>query len=56
MKSKKHLNFYAIKNLLTSTDIMVHFDPSKETELVTDASPSGLSAILIQNIPGSEDR
>ena len=35
---------------------MAYFDPNKETELVTDASPSGLSAILMQNTPGEEDR
>jgi len=27
----------------------MYFDPNKETELVTDVSPSGLSVILIQN-------
>ena len=35
---------------------MAYFDPKKETELITDASPSGLSAILMQNTPGQEDR
>ena len=35
---------------------MAYFDPNKETELVTDASPSGLSAILMQNTPGTKDR
>ena len=27
---------------------MAYFDPSKETEVVTDASPFGLSTILIE--------
>ena len=49
-------SFHAIKNLLTSMDVMAYFDPNKETELVTDASPSGLSAILMQNTPGMKDR
>ena len=35
---------------------MAYFDANKETELITDASPLGLSAILIQNTPGKEDR
>ena len=48
--------FNKIKELLTSAKVMAYFDPSKETELVTDASPSGLSAILMQNTPGKEDR
>ena len=48
--------FHTIKNLLTSTDVMAYFDPNKETELVTDAFPSGLSAILMQNTPGIKDR
>jgi len=38
-----------IKQLLISADVMPHFDPSKKTELITDASPSGLSAILDQS-------
>ena len=49
-------SFYTIKNLLTSTKVMVYFDPNKETKLVTDASPSGLSAILMQNTPGIKDQ
>ena len=35
---------------------MAYFDPSKETELVADASPSGLAAILMQSTPGIKDR
>ena len=35
---------------------MAYFDPHKETELLTDASPTGLSAILMQHIPGKDDK
>ena len=35
--------------LLISADVMVYFDLSKKTELITDALPSGLSAILVQS-------
>ena len=48
-------SFHTIKKLLTSTEVMAYFDPNKETELVTDASPSGLSAILMQTTPGTRD-
>lgn len=35
---------------------MAYFDPNKETELVTDAPPSGLSAILMQSTPGKDNK
>ena len=55
--SERHeQSFNKIKELLASAKVMAYFDPNKETELVTDASPSGLSAILMQNTPGKEDR
>ena len=55
--SERHeQSFNKIKELLASAKVMAYFDPNKETELVTDASPSGLSAILMQNTPGEEDR
>lgn len=44
-----------IKELLVSAQVMAYFDPLKETQLVTDASPSGLSAILLQATPGTEN-
>ena len=53
---EQETSFHTIKNLLTSADVMAYFDPNKQTELVTDASPSGLSAILMQNTPGMKDR
>ena len=43
-------SFQQIKELLTSAKVMAYFDPSKETELITDAShATELSAILMQN-------
>ncbi len=39
-----------------SETVMAYFDKNKETELVTDASPLGLSAILTQKVPGSAER
>ena len=42
--------------MLTSDATMAYFDPQKETELITDASPLGLSAILFQKTPGGNDR
>ena len=49
-------SFSKIKNLLTSDTVMAYIDQNKETELVSDASPWGLSAILSQKSPGQEDK
>ena len=46
-------SFQRIKELLTSAKVMAYFDPSKETELIIDASPS---AILMQKTSASDDR
>ena len=48
--------FDKIKWLLTSKTIMAYSDQQKETELITDASPVGLSAILFQKTPGQNNR
>ena len=48
--------FDQIKELLTSDTVMSYFDPSKSTELTTDGSPWGLSAILSQKSPGQDNR
>ena len=48
--------FQKVKDALTSDTVMAYFDKSTQTELTTDASPWGLSAILSQRIPGSKDR
>ena len=55
--SEKHDQaFNKIKELLINAKIMAYFDPNKETDLITDASPWGLSAILVQKSPGQDDR
>ena len=48
--------FQTIKELPTSDTVMAYFDPTKEIELVTDASPLGLFAILTQTTSGKHDR
>ena len=49
-------SFQAVKSALESSTVMACFDQNKETELVTDASPTGLSAILSQKSAGQDDR
>ena len=34
---------------------MAYFDKDKETSVVVDASPVGISAVLSQNTPGQND-
>ena len=55
-KAKHETAFNAVKSALTSKTVMSYSDKSKETELITDASPVGLSAIISQHTPGKEDR
>jgi hypothetical protein len=48
--------FNNVKHALTSDKVMAYFDQNKHTELTTDASPWGLSAILSQRMPGTNDQ
>ena len=41
--------FDKLKQVLTGAHVMAYFDSSKPTELIVDASPTGLGAILTQN-------
>ena len=50
-KNEQKQAFWLIKELLTSAIIMAYIDQNKLSELVTDASPWGLSAILSQHTP-----
>ena len=54
--SEHQKSFQAIKSALTSTTVMAYFDKGKATQLVTDALPTGLSAILSQTTLHQDDR
>ena len=41
--------FQALKDALTNTSTMTYFDPNVPSEVLADASPCGLGAILTQN-------
>lgn len=45
----------SLKQALASTPVMEYFDPAKTTELVVDASPVGLGAILTQKSNDSQN-
>lgn len=45
-----------LKDALTNAPVTSYFDPDKETEIVVDASPVGLGAILAQKDPETSDR
>ena len=48
--------FNAVKSMLISSPVLLYFDKTKTTELVTDASLFGLSAILSQCRDSKTDR
>ena len=55
--TERHNNALAqLKEALASAPVTFYFDPDKETEIVVDASPVGLGAILAQVDPKSNDR
>ena len=48
--------FRQAKEFLTSAEILVHFDPSKELLLACDASPYGVAAVLSHKFADGSDR
>ena len=53
--SEQQQSFKKLKSTLCSKYVMSYFTTSKETTIVTDAGPSGVSAILLQHSPNAED-
>ncbi len=47
--------FEKAKTALTSSSILVHFDPGKSIILKCDASPYGVGASLYQRMPSGEE-
>ena len=47
--------FEKLKHSLTSVPVMAYFDTQKDTVITVDASPVGISAILAQEKPYSDD-
>ena len=47
--------FQAIKDKLTSTDVLAHYDPNKQSIIAADACQDGLGAVLLQ-VDGSGNR
>ena len=48
--------FQASKDLLTSSQLLVHFDPTLPLILACDASPYGIGAVLAQRMPDGQER
>ena len=48
--------FLAAKELLTSSDVLVHFDPEMDLLLACDASAYGVGAVLSHKMPDGSER
>ena len=48
--------FAASKELLLSSQVLMHFDPSKPIVLATDASSHGIGAVLAHKLPDGSER
>ena len=48
--------FQKSKKLLSSAEILVHYDPTKEVTLACDASPYGIGAVLSHKMSDGSDR
>lgn len=53
---KHETAFKQIKKAFTSSTVMLYFDHTKHTDVVTDASPYSLSVIITQSTPHKDDR
>ncbi|XP_062605742.1 uncharacterized protein K02A2.6-like [Saccostrea cucullata] len=48
--------FKTVKKLITSDEVLTHYDPNLPLCLATDASPYGLGAVLSHIMPNGEER
>ena len=52
----QQIAFEKAKQLLTSTQVLSHYDPAKPLIMLCDASPYGIAAVLSHRMPNGDDR
>ena len=52
--TKQDRAFRKIKAIMAQAQTLGHFDPIAEMKVISDASPYGLGAVMVQGHPGSE--
>ena len=52
----QQIAFEKAKQLLTSTQVLSHYDPAKPLIMLCDASPYGIAAVLSHRMPNGNDR
>lgn len=48
--------FKKIKEMITSTQVLVHYDPKKPMTLATDTIPHGLRSVLFHTMPEGPEK
>ena len=55
-RKQENAVFQESKKRLSSAEVLVHYDPTKEVTLACDASPYGIGAVLSHKMPDGSDR
>ena len=55
-EDKEQAVFEQLKNVLSSDQVLVHFDPNKTLVLACDASSVGIGAVLVHRYPDGSER